>query len=1445
MGRVEGTLVAVTVILLAAWGISRLVFSRPSLCDFVWRTALILVALSPGVVTGRAVLVNWQWQLPVWPAIVLPSSDTQTISRLTPEQPTPVPVANRTDGAGRLPPRTSIETPPAGSREEIVDAFTITVAPAVTASREFVSHETPQPITVSPTPRWSWMSMVAAIWLAGTVLHLMMIGVSVGNGFRLRRTAKLVTDADCLALNHECADRVGLRSRPRLSANPALAGPVVIGIFRPQIAIPPSLLSADVRHDLRAVLLHECGHLKRFDLVFDVLLRLVLAVFWPHPLVYVLASEMRRLREEMCDNFVLTQESALQYAETLLRVAVGKRLNEAFLLGIGVIPKAHRLEQRVASLLSSERRVETSVPQRNRLFVVSGVSGLLVLSLMIRLTSLAAAPPSSTEVPADVLTIVDDENAKPKPASAPAATEDSVNQALEKALAVANANPVEIVFRVLDTQDKPVAGARVLPSFVSDFRGASWGNDNVVWQTVESDAEGFVRFRLPSEVVKQAILLRGLNGRANAGSSPWGYESNRIPEGFPKSLLQLGIRQLYLKVDHPDHPLWSNFLELRQDAQLHLADSYTLVVRGWRVGETELATRVVPWLAGSYSTDWTEEAGVVTYRRVNLTDEGSRPFLQLIQFPEQGTTWFSDVIDLKHLAGNPISLDLTLKRGVRLEGRLADDVPRPVKNGKIQGKIVPLVGIDSQRTAWSVAAKIAEDGTFVLDSLPPHQTLQLIALCDGWNSRTPSQAEFEEFQASNHFPRGEIGFAGASNLFPQLVRVDETDIHERAVPMVRTASCEITAVDAQNRPVSGVKVQFHPNQMFFHWGATALRSGQDDATRLREQQINGDRDDSDFNHRKYSADTDADGKVTIVDLPCVAPDAPSSYNLATFFATHEKYAAQSSSVLENMPKIMGSPFLGVMLTPGKRTQVTLHMEPQPALQFDVKSELADDELSASPPEHSTELSGRVEDYEGHPLEGVKVLLVDEDCFEIRTDAQGEFHHRFDPEMIEPGEEAVIPLRFVKEGFAPTLRDVRIGSGQMTIQLHRNTWFEGTVHKPDGTPAAHVPVRAFHESYSSSIQSELYLKTETMTNADGRYRLLVEPAEYRIVAGHAAAGVAWVPLNHSGSKAERTKMSIFDNEHRPLDIQLEPGVRFVAELIDRQSGQPISDATLILYDNADLTGSSGKSDETGIVTYPALPSGKLTFQIYSPNHLRWASEQAIPVSNGEQARFVPSNNKLTFELRPGMSPVQIQLESGVEVSGIVLDPQGQPVSNAEVHLAVDSSDTNSKGITDYPHQVNDQGRFRFLLPRSETPTYHLIAQQRQRNNVGIKWASGISRAFALEVGSPVHDLEIRLTNPGTVRGRVVNRQGKPVASMFVQASTVGLREPSNSCPSTISRRDGTFELPNLRPGRYWFHGKSVPIESDAAQVQPQAEVRSNEVSQAGDVLIPVDEAARIE
>ncbi len=150
-----------------------------------------------------------------------------------------------------------------------------------------------------------------------------------------------------------------------------------------------------------------------------------------------------------------------------------------------------------------------------------------------------------------------------------------------------------------------------------------------------------------------------------------------------------------------------------------------------------------------------------------------------------------------------------------------------------------------------------------------------------------------------------------------------------------------------------------------------------------------------------------------------------------------------------------------------------------------------------------------------------------------------------------------------------------------------------------------------------------------------------------------------------------------------------------------------------------------------------------------------------------------------ELRTG---VVLKLDRGVLISGIVLDPQGQPVAGAIVRLGRDRSSGQEV-------ESDRGGRFTFE-PMEPTK---LVLEAR---------AAGFAPsapARSLYAPGQIEELTVRLQELMSLSGRVVNADGQGVEGARVRAGRGG----SKMVPTDASSAsDGSFEFDGLGSGKHW-------------------------------------------
>ena len=186
------------------------------------------------------------------------------------------------------------------------------------------------------------------LWLAGTVL--LMARLSLG----YCRVARYVRNAGSAETSYT-----------------DVSVPVVVGLGRAVILLPHSAADWPAER-LDAALRHERGHLRRGDLWTLLLSHLACAVYWFHPLVWMVAAQMRREQEQACDDAVILSGLApALYAEAL--VAAARNLTSTRLTGCPMLTQKTFRNRVVRLLANGVPRASSSSTLRRAAFVFAGV----------------------------------------------------------------------------------------------------------------------------------------------------------------------------------------------------------------------------------------------------------------------------------------------------------------------------------------------------------------------------------------------------------------------------------------------------------------------------------------------------------------------------------------------------------------------------------------------------------------------------------------------------------------------------------------------------------------------------------------------------------------------------------------------------------------------------------------------------------------------------------------------------------------------------------------------------------------------------------------------------------------------------------------------------------------------------------------------------------------
>lgn len=233
-------------------------------------------------------------------------------------------------------------------------------------------------------------TFLVVIWLTGVAAFGI---VHVAGILRLRsllRRATPLTSPAWSARLRASLRALGSKRPAQLLLVPGIPGPAAMQWRKPLVLLP--LAALDWPDDrVQVVLLHELAHLVRGDPRRRWLERLVCALYWFNPFVWIINRMLHDTRELVCDAMVIDcGTSPARYAEHLLAIATEAPSLQAPAPALAMAPPRSRLGHRIRDLLEisgeSHRRASVSLLA----MTVLAVAGIAFVAISVDF----ATPPS-------------------------------------------------------------------------------------------------------------------------------------------------------------------------------------------------------------------------------------------------------------------------------------------------------------------------------------------------------------------------------------------------------------------------------------------------------------------------------------------------------------------------------------------------------------------------------------------------------------------------------------------------------------------------------------------------------------------------------------------------------------------------------------------------------------------------------------------------------------------------------------------------------------------------------------------------------------------------------------------------------------------------------------------------------------------------------------------
>lgn len=200
-------------------------------------------------------------------------------------------------------------------------------------------------------------ALVPVVYLLGAATLLIYLLVGSVRARRLRHGArKLDAEPGWRGLLASVQAVLGIRRNLSVEATDRIAVPLAWGVLEPTILLPAAAEAWD-GEQRRDVLVHELAHVARHDWLSQLGARVVCALYWFHPLVWIAARRLVLEAERACDDRVLGAGSdSCDYAERLLQVAGAARMSRDPSYAAVAMARRSDLATRIQAILDGRVR---------------------------------------------------------------------------------------------------------------------------------------------------------------------------------------------------------------------------------------------------------------------------------------------------------------------------------------------------------------------------------------------------------------------------------------------------------------------------------------------------------------------------------------------------------------------------------------------------------------------------------------------------------------------------------------------------------------------------------------------------------------------------------------------------------------------------------------------------------------------------------------------------------------------------------------------------------------------------------------------------------------------------------------------------------------------------------------------------------------------------------
>ena len=165
------------------------------------------------------------------------------------------------------------------------------------------------------------IALIVTFWLLGVAIFLLKLMGGISYIYYLKNRMNFPADEYWTEMLARLSEKAGMKQGIEIVESALVRTPMVIGHLKPLILFPMGVINRLAPEEVEAILAHELAHVMRKDFIFNILQSIVEALFYFHPAVWWMSSQVRNERESACDDFAISLiDNKMNYARALVAI---------------------------------------------------------------------------------------------------------------------------------------------------------------------------------------------------------------------------------------------------------------------------------------------------------------------------------------------------------------------------------------------------------------------------------------------------------------------------------------------------------------------------------------------------------------------------------------------------------------------------------------------------------------------------------------------------------------------------------------------------------------------------------------------------------------------------------------------------------------------------------------------------------------------------------------------------------------------------------------------------------------------------------------------------------------------------------------------------------------------------------------------------------------------